>query len=665
MRIARYTAVSAMSIALTQGLLQAFARSGAGPERSNVAAVLLAAIPAFLLNRSWTWRDRRDETPMARQALTFWATVLVGLAASTAVVAATARSTSDELAIGAASFATFAALWAVRYVVLDRIAFDDDAVVASAGRWLEERKAGLVVLGPALLVVGIVHAWGMNEYPARFDDEGTYVSQAWALMSDGTLSHYTYWYDHPPAGWMQLVPWLWLGGGLDRAPSAVAAGREMMLAVQLVSAALLYLWARRIGIRRAFATGAVLLYALSPLALYWHRQVLLDNLAVMWLLAALALAVSPRGRLAAHAGAGACFAVAVLTKETALLLGPAVAYQLWHGADPRMRRYSLAVAGSLFAAILSFYPLFALLRGELLPGSGHVSLWDGVVFQLFGREGSGNVFEHASNAHKIVVGWLRLDPWLLGAGGLLAPVALLARRLRPAAVALLVSIAVLARPGYLPVPYLIVLLPFASIVTTGVGSALWTLIERRRGTTTAGKVIWSAGVRVPSAVALAAMVAVALLRVGPAWAADLERELGASSDAPSRSAERWLLAHVDRDATILVDNTMWLDLVRDGFERRNVVWYYKLDLDPGVGDEFPGGWRDFDYVVSSETVRATDYLVPSVKASLDHSRVVARFGHGTTRIEIRRIEEESNGADRHRPDTQRERDDRGAGRARR
>ena len=47
-----------------------------------------------------------------------------------------------------------------------------------------------------------------------------------------------------------------------------------------------------------------------------------------------------------------------------------------------------------------------------------------------------------------MVGWLRLDPWLLGAGGLLAPVALLVRRVRPAAVALLVSVAVLARPGY-------------------------------------------------------------------------------------------------------------------------------------------------------------------------------------------------------------------------
>jgi hypothetical protein len=468
-------------------------------------------------------------------------------------------------------------------------------------------------------------------------------------MSEGQLAHYTYWYDHPPVGWIQLVPWLWLGDGLDRAPSAVGAGREMMVGVLVVSAALLYLWARRLGFHRGFAVAAVLLFSLSPLALYWHRQVLLDNLAVMWLLAALVLAVSPRGRLAAHAGSGACFAVAVLTKETALLLLPAVAYQLWRVADPRTRRYSMAVAGSLFAAIVAFYPLFALLRGELFPGDGHVSLWQGVVYQLFSREGSGSVFSPASDAHNIVMSWLRLDPWVLGSGGALAPVALLVPRLRPAAVALLVSIAVIARPGYLPVPYLISLLPFAAIVTAGMADALFRLVRSRRGRTTSRRLAWGAGVRAPAAVALATMLAVAFGRVGPAWAADLERDLDASPDTVSRNAERWIEHHVARRSALLVDDTIWLDLVRDGFRQRDVVWYYKLDQDPGVGVRYPRGWRDFDYVVSTEIMRTTTYDVPSVKAALAHSRLVERFGTGRRRIEIRRIEEGSHGADRHRP----------------
>ena len=649
MRVARYTAVSVFSIVLTQLLLQVLARSGMGAAQANALAVLLAALPAFALSRSWTWNDRKDSTSVRRQATIFWLSVLVGLVASTLVVSVVSRSTSDPLAIGVASFGTFGALWLARFVALDRIAFDESAFVDSAGAWLLSRWKGAAVLAPALILAGVVNAWGLSSYPARFDDEGTYVSQAWALMSEGQLSHYTYWYDHPPAGWIQLVPWLWLGDGLDHAPSAVAAGRQMMLVVLLASAALLYLWARRVGIQRGFAVAAVLVFTLSPLALYWHRQVLLDNLAVMWVLAALVLAASPGRRLAAHAGAGACFAVAVLTKETALLLLPAVAYQLWRCADPRTRRYSAVVSGSLFGAIVAFYPLFALLRGELFPGDGHVSLWQGVVFQLFSREGSGSVFSPASNAHHIVMGWLRVDPWLLGAGGLLSPAALLVPRLRPAAVALLVSIAVIARPGYLPVPYLIGLLPFAALVTAGIADTLWRLAASRRGRSTPRRVAWLAGVRAPAAAVLAAMVAIGLGRVGPAWASDLERDLDTSADTPARKTERWIERHVSRKQTLLVDNTLWLDLVRAGYPQRHVVWYYKLDLDPGVGDEFPGGWRDFDYVVSSESLRSTVYLVPSVRAAVEHSRVVARFGRGRTRMEIRRIEEGRHGPDRHRP----------------
>ncbi len=69
MRIGRYTAVSVISILTTQVLLQIFARSGMGAERANALAVVLAAIPAFELNRSWTWRDRRGETSIRRQVV--------------------------------------------------------------------------------------------------------------------------------------------------------------------------------------------------------------------------------------------------------------------------------------------------------------------------------------------------------------------------------------------------------------------------------------------------------------------------------------------------------------------------------------------------------------------------------------------------------------------
>lgn len=40
---------------------------------------------------------------------------------------------------------------------------------------------------------------------------------------------------------------------------------------------------------------------------------------------------------------------------------------------------------------------------------------------------------------------------------------------------------------------------------------------------------------------------------------------------------------------MLVDDAMWVDLVRAGFERENVVWYYKADTDTDVQELTPTG----------------------------------------------------------------------------
>src|SRR5215471_4587267 len=193
------------------------------------------------------------------------------------------------------------------------------------GRWLHRHGTGAALLIAVLVITGLASAWNLQGWPGRVnDDEGTYVAEAWAMLAEHHLSHYTYWYDHPPLGWALIAGWAWLTDGFHRDPSAVMLGREVMWLANLVSCALLYLVARRLGMRRAFAAAAVLLFGLSPLAIYYHRMVFLDNLAAMWLLAALAIAASPRRSLAAALWSGVCFAIAALTKETVVLLLPAV-----------------------------------------------------------------------------------------------------------------------------------------------------------------------------------------------------------------------------------------------------------------------------------------------------------------------------------------------------
>ncbi|HZD00039.1 MAG TPA: glycosyltransferase family 39 protein [Actinomycetes bacterium] len=487
--------------------------------------------------------------------------------------------------------------------------------------WLRRvwaHRLSLAILLGLLALVGFVHATGMGQAPQRVDDEGTYVAQAWAVQHWRTLAHYTYWYDHPPLGWLLIAAWTTATGAFDRAASAVAAGRELMLVLQLASAWLLYVLARRLGLRRPAAAGSVLLFALSPLALGFHRAVYLDNVATPFLLAAFLLLLSPDHRLAAHAGAGICLAAAVLAKETSLLLAPALVWQYWQVNDQRTRRYSLAVAGSLFGILASTYVLYAALRGELLPGPGHVSLVDAVRFQLVSRAPSGSPLDPHSLSRGTLSLWLGADPWLLGAATVLVPAGLAIRRLRPVTLAFAIGAAMTLRPGYLPIPLVIGMLPFAGLVVAGVADAAWR--RRRLGTV------------------LVAAVVVAAVVVGPQWWQRDRDLMTVDHDKPFRQAEAWIYDNVPRQARLLVDDAMWVDLVERGYPPGQVVWYYKLDTDGDVRGRYPRGWRDFDYLVSAVTLRRIPDSLPQVAKAMRHSRTVAAFGRGDERVEIRKVQ---------------------------
>ncbi|HZU80363.1 MAG TPA: hypothetical protein VE991_10650, partial [Acidimicrobiales bacterium] len=147
----------------------------------------------------------------------------------------------------------------------------DDTRNRTRGRWhdLTDRCLGLLDrYGPGLAAVSavlLISAWAQasNMYgaPQRRDDEGTYVAQAWAVMHWHVLAHYTFWYDHPPLGWIIMAGWFAVTGGLHSAPSAVDAGRQFMFFVQELNAALLYLLARRVGMARWTSALAVVAFS--------------------------------------------------------------------------------------------------------------------------------------------------------------------------------------------------------------------------------------------------------------------------------------------------------------------------------------------------------------------------------------------------------------------
>jgi hypothetical protein len=494
--------------------------------------------------------------------------------------------------------------------------------------WIRVHRLSLVIVAGLLVTVGLVHWIGYDRFPGRAtDDEGTYVSQAWAVQQWHSLAHYTYWYDHPPAGWITMAAYNWATDAFDRLPTSITVGREFMVWVHVVSAAMMYLLARRLGYHRLAAAGAVLLFGLSPLAIEFQRMVYLDNLAVMWTLAALALAASPRRSLAASAGSAVCFAIAVLSKETIAVLFPALFLLLWQHTSPKTRRYSIALFLTLLGALVFVYPLYAILKNELFEGPGHVSLIWAIKWQLFNRAPSGSLLDPSSDTHAVARSWLDNDPLLLGAGVLLAPLGLLIRRTRAVALALAIQVVLLFRNGYLPFPYVIGLLPFAALTIAGFADQLYKGPRITRA--------WLAALtRGTGRLAVALGIAASLVMVGPAWGRGVHRAMTEDHSQPPRQALTWVMAHVPQGSILLVDNNLWTDLVRRGFDP-NPVWFYKLDLDPAIRAKFRNGWRDIDYILLSEYTATTLKDLPLVAATIKHSEVVASFGDGD--IAVRRV----------------------------
>ena len=121
----RFSAVSVMSIVVTQTLLQSLYRfTSLGAAWSNVLAVGLSAIPAFLILRRWVW-GRVGNHSVTREIIPFWSYTFLGLAISTAAVAAVEEQWESAIAVSLANIAAFGALWITKFMLLDRWLFAD------------------------------------------------------------------------------------------------------------------------------------------------------------------------------------------------------------------------------------------------------------------------------------------------------------------------------------------------------------------------------------------------------------------------------------------------------------------------------------------------------------------------------------------------------------
>lgn len=106
---------------------------------------------------------------------------------------------------------------------------------------------------------------------------------------------------------------------------------------------------------------------------------------------------------------------------------------------------------------------------------------------------------------------------------------------------------------------------------------------------------------------------------------------------PDRSlaqSENWVARNLPADARIVADATVLADLTRAGLPAWDLVDSAVVDTQPTTGVT---SWRVYDYVVSTPRLRTALTVGGQVRAALTSSVVVASFGSGPARVEVREL----------------------------
>ncbi len=518
--------------------------------------------------------------------------------------------------------------WAEKWTPVVRDQVRAQVAVPASVAWNITRVTILTLVGVVL------HAWNLFGYPRYQGDEGVYMASAWSLLH-GNITPYTYNYGHPPLGWALIALWCELTGGFFTFGTAVNTGRVFMVVIYAISAIFVYLIALRLTGHWQSAALAAALFSYSPLSITFQREVLLDNIAVMWALIAFYLLVISDSRLRYLVGSAVTLAISVLTKETMVVLIPAFFFGVWFAIKPTQRRYLALVFAYVSLGLMSSFVLVALLKNELFPtgtllggNAPHVSLI--ATFQSQASRGG----QQGSFLTQWRT-WTNADV-VTTVGGVLSTLANLyfyRKKSMFLSVAFLSTIYTLflARGGVTFAYYIIVLLPlFALNMALLADLAITRLTQETQASL---RYTRRKNAATPDIVSLATLVA--LLMIGIYQAPLNTINLTANGVNPEVAALQWMSANAPRSSTVIANHYFWLDMHAPGgmgdtygAPFQNVQMYWNVATDHAVlYGILHNNWNNVDYVIedSDMAVDMNMFNMAILKQAIAHSTVAAKF----------------------------------------
>lgn len=487
---------------------------------------------------------------------------------------------------------------------------------------LAEHCAPLSVVGQTFLLSSLVsgaltHGYHLFEYPLYITDEGIYMEQAWAVLREARLAPYTYFYDHAPTGWLVISGWVsLLPFQFQTFGNAINTGRALMLIIHIISIFLLFHVTYRLARRLSAAVIACFFFNFSPLAVYYQRQVLLDNLMVFWMLLSLYLLTRNDGRLVTLLLSGAAFGLSVTTKENAIFFAPVMGYFLYSQVRKQLNyRFALMLWAYASCSVISFYFLYAASNSELLPShldfnlnsppKGHVSLLYTIWWQL--HRGQGSIFDAHSLFWRFGLGiWIPRDKLILALGNLAlicnVMIGLCSRsRQRGYIIASLLAASYtlyLIRGSQMLEFYIVPLIPFLAMNLGLLAAILLEPLARLRP----GVLSLSL-----QGIAIAMLWAMLLSPAGGYFLVHNEfgklvpHDLYKLSVTPLQNAQiAYIRQHIPPTARMIIDDDMWVQLHELAPAYKWAHSHWKAAADPDVRDKvFHKNWRNIDYIVMS------------------------------------------------------------------